>query len=158
MLRRSWITCALLLHCAPAAFAAERPVVRDVAVYREGEGARIEIRADRPLTYRTYLMPELAKWVIELPGAASAAGDDQSRKMRTAPLERISVRQKEVNGDLLTRIGLDVRGEVEFSLAADPLDRGRLVVRLIPSRPANRQGPTPPPAAPTTTSPHTPRR
>lgn len=142
----SWLPLVMLLHCSAVACAAERPVVRDVAAYREGDGARIEIRADRPLTYTTYLMPELAKWVIDLPGAASAATDDQSRKMRTAPLERISIRQKEINGDPLTRIGIDFKGEVVFSVTADPVDKGRLVVRVTPSRSPKKQDS--PPAAP----------
>lgn len=149
-----WFALVTLLCCS-AARAAERPVVRDVAVFREGDGARIEITADRPLSYTTYLMPELSKWVIDLPGAASAASDDQSRKMKTPPLERISVRRKEINGELLTRIGIDFRGEVTFSAAADPVDRGRLVVRLIPSRPPKKPGntPQPPSASPAPISP-----
>lgn len=159
MLRKSWITFTMLLHCSAAAFAAERPVVRDVAAFREGNGARIEIRADRPLTYRTYLMPELAKWIIDLPGAISAAAGDQWKKMRTAPLEQISVRQREINGEVLTRIGLDFKGEVEFSLTADPLDKGRLVVLLTPARATpKKQGQALPPAAPARPAPPTPQR
>lgn len=157
MFRRIMLPFPLLLQLSAAtvAMAAERPVVRDVAVFREGNGARIEIRADRPLTYATYLMPELAKWVIDLPGATSAAPDDQSRKMRTAPLERISIRRKELNGELLTRIGLDFRGEVEFSVTADPVDKGRLVVLLIPSRQplGKRRADTPVTAPPRTAPP-----
>src|SRR5512140_223052 len=95
----------LLLHIsASAALAAERPVVREVLVTREGNGARIEIRADQPLAHTSYLMPELAKWVIDLPGAKTTYTDEESKKMRTPPLERITVRQKEVNGELFTRI------------------------------------------------------
>jgi len=133
MFRKIWLTFVILPYLCATVLAADRPVVLDVAAFREGDGARIEIRADKPLTHTSYLMPELAKWVIDLPGAASAAPGDQSRKMKTAPLERISVRQKEVNGDPLTRIGIDFKGEVEFSIKADPTDPGRLVVLLIPS-------------------------
>jgi len=151
MLRSICLTFFMMFHLA-VALAEERPVVRDVAAYRDGDGARIEIRADKPVTYNSYLMPELAKWVIDLPGAASAAGEEQSRRMRTAPLTRISVRQKEVNGAPLTRIGLDFSGEVEFSVSADPLDRGRLVVLLKPVGKAAAK------AAPTPLSPGSPQR
>jgi len=126
----------LLISAAGAALAAERPVVREVLVTGEGNGARIEIRADRPLAHTSYLMPELAKWVIDLPGAKTTYSDDESKKMRTSPLERITVRQKEVNGELFTRIGLDVKGEVDFSLKEDPLDQGHLVVLLTPAKAA----------------------
>lgn len=142
-MRRSICFTFVMLFQFTAALAGERPVVRDVAAYRDGDGARIEIRADKPVTYNAYLMPELAKWVIDLPGAASAAGEEQSRRMKTAPLTRISVRQKEVNGDPLTRIGLDFSGEVKFSVSSDPTDGGRLVVILKPVEKAAETTPLP---------------
>jgi AMIN domain-containing protein len=133
---RPVLSLIILLHvpAAGAALAAERPVVREVLVTREGNGARIDIRADQPLAHTSYLMPELAKWVIDLPGAKTTLGDDESKKMKTPPLDRITVRQKEVNGELFTRIGLDVKGEVDFSLKDDPLDKGHLVISLTPAR------------------------
>lgn len=124
-----WLPLAL----AGAALAAERPVVREVVVSAVGNGARIEIRADQPLTYSSYLMPELAKWVIDLPGATSSYPEDEAKKLRTPPLERITVRQKDVNGEQFTRIGLDFTGEVDFSIKPDPVDQGRLVAALTPS-------------------------
>jgi hypothetical protein len=131
---RSILVMLLLISTAGDPLAAERPVVREVLVIREGNGARIDIRADQPLDHTSYLMPELAKWVIDLPGARTTYSDDESKKMRTPPLERITVRQKEVNGELFTRIGLDVKGEVNFSLKEDPLDKGHLVVSLTPAK------------------------
>jgi len=147
MLRRIWLLLIILLQllAAGAVLAAERPVVRDVAVYPEGNGARIEIRADRPLVYTSYLMPELAKWVIDLPGATTTRPDDESKRVRTLPLERVSVRQKEVNGDLFVRIGLDFSGEVDFAITADPVDKGLLVVLLTPSKAAPQKRPAAPP-------------
>lgn len=131
------ITCRLviLLLCLAAtgaAFAESRPVIKEVLVSREGSGARIEIRASQPLLYRSYHMPGLEKWVIDLPGARTASGRDEAKKMRTAPLERMTVRHKEVNGDLFTRIGLDFKGDVHFSVRLDPLDKGHLVAIMTP--------------------------
>lgn len=136
MFRRGFLQLVTLLHisAAGAALAADRPVVREVLVIPEGTGARIEIRADLPLVYKSYLMPELAKWVIDLPGAKTTYPGDESKLMRTSPLERLSVRQKEVNGDLFTRIGLDFKGDVDFSIKEDPLDKGHLVALMTPSR------------------------
>ena len=117
----------LQLSAVGVALAADRQVLREVLVIQEGNGARIELRADQPLAYKSYLMPELAKWVIDLPGAQTTSSGDESKLMRTPPLERLSVRQKEVNGDLFTRIGLDFKGDVDFSIKEDPLDKGHLV-------------------------------
>lgn len=122
----------LCLSPVGAALAADRPIIREVLISKEGNGARIEIRANQPLVYRSYLMPALQKWVIDLPGAKTAFGGDESKKMRTPPLQRINVRQKEVNGELFTRIGLDFEGEVTFSLRHDPLDKGHLVLIMTP--------------------------
>lgn len=138
------------LLAAGASLSAERPVVREVLVTQEGSGARVEIRADLPLRFTSYLMPELAKWVIDLPGAKTTYTDDESKKMRTPPLERITVRQKEVNGDLFTRIGLDFKGEVDFSLTVDPLDKGHLVAVMTPKKGVLQK---PPVAAPMATAP-----
>lgn len=122
----------LCLSSAGVALAADRPIIREVLISKEGNGARIEIRANQPLVYRSYLMPALGKWVIDLPGAITAFGGDESKKLRTAPLERITLRQKEVNGELFTRISLNFEGEVNFSLGHDPLDQGHLVVIMTP--------------------------
>jgi len=145
---RIWLSIAVLLQfpAVGAAVAAERPVIKEVVATQEGNGARIEIRADLPLAYRSYLMPELAKWVIDLPGAITVYPQDLSRKMKTPPLERISVRQKEVNGDLFTRIGLDFKGEVDFSIEADPHDKGRLVILMTPSKATTQKLPADSPA------------
>lgn len=88
MLRIIWLSIAIFLQFSAAGdvLAAERPVVRELIATKEGNGARIEIRADLPLTYRSYLMPELAKWVIDLPGAKTDYPEDASKKMRTPPL------------------------------------------------------------------------
>lgn len=152
MFRKSWLAFIILLQltAAEVALASERPVVQEVITTQEGNGARIEIRADLPLVYKSYLMPELAKWVIDLPEAKTIYCEDESKRMRTAPLERITVRQKEVNGDLFTRIGLDFKGEVDFSIKADPLDKRRVVALMSPAK-ATRQklpGDTPVPVAP----------
>jgi len=138
--RSYWLALFMLLQISAAtlASAAERPVVRDVLVYKEGNGARIEIKANQALAYRSYLMPGLEKWVIDLPDARTTFAGDESKKMRTAPLERITIRQKEVNGDHLTRIAFDFKGEVEFSLKEDLLDKGHLIVIIKPS-PASPQ-------------------
>jgi len=130
----------LLQLSAANVFAAERPVVREVLVSKEGTGARVEIKADKALTYRSYLMPGLEKWVIDLPGAKTTFAGDESKKMRTPPLERITVRQKEVNGDNLTRIGIDFKGEVDFSLKEDLLDNGHLIVIIKPLQPFPQKG------------------
>ena len=77
-------------------------------------------------------MSGLEKWVVDLPGAKTTFAGDESKKMRTPPLKRITVRQKEVNGDQLTRIGLDFKGEVDFSLKENPLDKGHLIIIMKP--------------------------
>lgn len=128
----------LFLSAAHFAHAADYPVVREVLISRDGNGARIDIRANQPLLHRSYLMSGLEKWVVDLPGARTTFAGDESKKVRTLPLDRITVRQKDVNGDPLTRIGLDFKGEVDFSLTVDPLDKGHLIISMKPS-PASPQ-------------------
>jgi len=140
--RSHWLAFFILLQLSAAAVAtaAGRPVVRDISVYRDGSGARIEIKADQSLAYRSYLMPGLGRWVVDLPDTRTTFAGDESKKMRTAPLERITVRQKEVNGDHFTRIGFDFKGEVDFSLQEDLLEKGHLIVTIKPSRSASQTG------------------
>jgi len=132
------LTLLLCLSSAVTAFAADRPIIREVLISKEGSGARIEIRANQPLAHRSYLMPELDKWVVDLPGAKTTYSGDEAKKLRTAPLERITVRQKEVNGDLFTRIGLDFKGKVNFLLKEDPLDKAHLIILMTPLKTASK--------------------
>lgn len=128
----------LCLSTAGTAQAADRPIIREMLVSKEGNGARIEIRANQPLLHRSYLMSGLEKWVVDLPGARTTSGRDESKKLRTAPLERMTIHHKEVNGDLFTRIGLDFKGEVNFSIKQDPLDKGHLVIIMTPLKAASK--------------------
>ena len=73
-----------------------------------------------------------------LPAAKTTYSGDESKKLRTPPLERITVRQREVNGDPLTRIGLDFKGNVDFSLKEDQLDKGHLILIMTPLKAASK--------------------
>jgi hypothetical protein len=128
---------ALWLAAMPTGLAeapAARPVLQEIVGNGSGGEALFEVRADRPVRFSFYTMPELLKGVVDLPGVLPGRLEPV-RKVAAGPVGRIMVREKEIDGQPGTRIVFDLTGDAEFQVTADPLQKERLVVRLTP-RPA----------------------
>jgi hypothetical protein len=119
----------LIAGISISALANELPIIQEVVITKAGKGARIEIRADKPIKFTSYYMPELTKWVIDIPNSVPALAEE-SKKVVTVPLERVTVKKREINGVPFSRIGLDITGEAEFTVKTDTLEKGVLTVFL----------------------------
>ncbi|HEY5973368.1 MAG TPA: AMIN domain-containing protein [Geobacteraceae bacterium] len=115
----------------PAAAPAARPVLQEIVGSGSGHETRFEVRVDRPVAFSFYTMPELLKGVVDLPGVLPGRLEPV-RKIAAGPVRRILIREKELNGQPGTRIIFDLTSDAEFQVAADPLQKEKLVVRLTP--------------------------
>jgi AMIN domain-containing protein len=120
-------------QAAAADAATIKPVLREIVKVREGEATVFEIRADRPLTYNFYLMPELWKGIIDLPNV-DPGQVEPVRPITAGLIKRVAVRRKEVNEVPVTRVVFDLSREVEMAVVADPLDKGKLVATFRPGK------------------------
>ena len=93
------------------------------------DASRIELSSDRPFTYTSYRAGE--KIVIDLsqtvPGALASPVE-----VNRGNLKRIDLLRQPVGGGVLTRVELSLAREADYAVTTDALDRGKLVVSLIP--------------------------
>ncbi|KAF0219013.1 MAG: type IV pilus assembly protein [Geobacteraceae bacterium] len=92
-----------------------------------GDASQIEIYADKPLTYTFYKTTEPPKTIIDL--AQTEPGLVKSPiEINTGNINQIEVTKHSFGGGFLSRIEISLAKDGEFSVAADPVDKGKLLV------------------------------
>jgi type IV pilus assembly protein PilQ len=108
-------------------------VLREITVSGEGNASKIEISADKPLTYTSYSLSDPYRTVIDLsqadPGAVIVP-----QPAANSLIKKIDLVSTELTGGSLVRITVETAKEVEFAVATDPNDKTRLLV-TIPDSP-----------------------
>ena len=112
-------------------------ILRDITVSGEGHQTKIEISADKPLTYTSYSLKGPNRTVLDLsqtdPGTAIvpqlAAG---------SLIKKMELSSTDLSGGSLVRLTIETTEEIEFIVASDPNDRNKLVVS-IPDSPTMAQ-------------------
>ena len=155
----------LLLHwaCTPAQAETTLSTLNNLQISGSGGNTRIEITADKPLTYTYYKMPGLLKAVIDL-----AIVDPGKVKPVTAVksdlISKITVEKKTFYDFSLTRVVIDLEKDIDFAVKADTYVKEKLLVTFVnplptPDKASGEKDSTPTPsplaansvAAPTTT-------
>ena len=97
----------------------------DLKVTGEGESSRLEITADKPLTYTYYTLREPYRTVIDLsqtdPGAVQAPLPDAS-----SAIKKIDIARNELASGMLTRITLETGEGVELLAAPDLAEKTKV--------------------------------
>ena len=118
-----------ILPCSGGIALAEAtpPVLKKIQVTGTGNDTRIEITADKPLTYTFYKIPELLKAVIDLaivdPGQINPV-----LTINSAMISKITVEKKRFYDFSLTRVVINLEKETEFAVKHDPADKGKILV------------------------------
>jgi type IV pilus assembly protein PilQ len=107
----------------------EIATLRDIIVSGEGDATRVEITADKPLTYTYYSLRDPYRTVIDLsqadPGSVQVPVPASFSKIKN-----INIAKNELTAGSLVRITLETTEQVEFSVSPDPTIPQKLVVSL----------------------------
>lgn len=97
----------------------------DLKVTGEGSSSRLEITADKPLTYTYYTLREPYRTVIDLSqtdsGSVPAPVPDPS-----SVIKRIDIARNELASGFLTRITLETNEGIEFSAVPDTIEKTKI--------------------------------
>lgn len=114
-----------------------QPVLQKIQVTGTGNDTRIDIVADKPLTYTYYKMPDLLKVVIDLalvdPGSAAPV------KVNSELISKITVEKKAISNFSLTRVVINLKKDAEFAVLTDPADKGKLQVSFGKTSPSTNR-------------------
>jgi type IV pilus assembly protein PilQ len=141
----------LLFGCAQNSYSvkdakqesAEIATLRNISVSGEGDTTRLEILADKPLTYTYYSLRDPFRTVIDL--SQTDLGSVQVPVLATSSkIKKLNIAKNELSAGSLVRITLETTEQVEFTVSPDPANPQKLVVSLTGNSP---------PAIPTKTEP-----
>jgi type IV pilus assembly protein PilQ len=133
----------LLAGCAENAYtvqkgmtdAVETATLRDIRVTGDGAGARIEIDADRPLTYTSYSDSDPRRLVLDIsnadPGTAQAPQLDPSLLVK-----KVDVVKTDLTAGSLVRITMEANDAVDYVVNSNPANMSSITVVANPRQPA----------------------
>lgn len=108
----------------------EIAVLRGITVSGEGNASRVEILADKPLTYSYYSLKEPYRTVIDL--SQADAGSVKAPVLRgSSVIKKIDIEKSELSPGAPVRITIETDGEVEFASAPDSSDKTKLVFNVV---------------------------
>jgi len=118
----------------------EVATLKDITVTGEGNTSRIEILADKPLTYTYYSLKEPFRTVIDLsqtdPGTVKAPVLDGS-----LIIKKVHIEKNELSSGSLVRITIETDEEVSVASVPDSLDNSKLLFNVIaPQKIVSSQG------------------
>lgn len=109
-------------------------VLRDITVSGEGNNTKVEIAADKPLTFTSYSLSDPYRTVIDL--SQTDPGSVVVPQVEANPLiKKIDLVSTDLTGGSLVRITIETTTEVEFAVASDPNDRNKLLLSIPDSLP-----------------------
>lgn len=108
----------------------ETATLLGVSVSGEGKASRVEILADKPLTYTYYSLKEPYRTVIDLSqanaGTVTAPSLDGS-----SIIKKIDIEKNELTTGSLVRITIETAEETDFASVADSSDKSKLVFSVV---------------------------
>jgi type IV pilus assembly protein PilQ len=108
---------------------ADLSTLRTVTVSGEGETTRVEITADKPLTYTYYALRDPFRTVIDL--SQADPGTVQAPEISsTSKIKNITIAKNELTAGALVRITLETTDQSEFTVIPDPTNPQKLIVAL----------------------------
>lgn len=107
--------------------------LRDVTVSGEGYQTKIEIAADKPITYTVYTLKEPNRTIIDLsqtkPGTVVVP-----QLAENSLIKKIDLVGTELTGGSLTRLTIETTEEIEFAVSGEPNEKTKLVVAIPPQQ------------------------
>ncbi len=114
-------------------------VLRDITVSGEGYQTKVEISADKPLTYTSYSLKGPYRTVIDL-SQTSPGTVVVPQLAENALIKKIDLTSTELTGGSLSRLTIETAEEVEFVVSSDPTDKTKLLVTIPSTQAAENTG------------------
>ncbi|ABQ26996.1 AMIN domain-containing protein [Geotalea uraniireducens] len=114
-----------------------QPVLQKIQVTGTGKDTRIDIVADKPLTYTYYKMPDLLKVVIDL--ALVDPGSVAPVTVNSGLISKITVEKKAISNFSLTRVVINLKNDAEFAVLTDQADKGKIQVSFGKTSPSTNR-------------------
>jgi type IV pilus assembly protein PilQ len=132
----------LLFGCAQNSYSlkdakqetADIATLRDLIVSGEGDTTRLEITADKPLTFTYYSLRDPFRTVIDL--SQTDLGSVQVPVLATSSkIKTINIAKNELSAGSLVRITLETTEQVEFAVSPDTANPQKLIVSVAEHSP-----------------------
>ena len=105
----------------------ETVTLLDITVSGDENTARVEITADKPLTYTHYQLKDPFRTVIDL--SQTAPGQVSEPKIPESSLvKKVTVAKSDLSSGSLTRVTIETSDERAFSISSDPKDPRKLLI------------------------------
>lgn len=141
--RMKFVLTVMLLGfvCVPASIRAEGPlpVIKGIRVIISGDALGVEISADKELVYTCSKMPQLHRVVIDFPRTEPGRPDTLFR-VKSALISTIKVQKKTINDVMVTRVAVNLAEDADFTVQADPSDKGKMTVYFRRAAPGSSAG------------------
>ena len=141
--RMKFVLTVMLLGfvCVPASIRAEGPlpVIKGIRVIISGDALGVEISADKELVYTCSKMPQLLRVVIDFPRTEPGRPDTLFR-VKSALISTIKVEKKTINDVMVTRVAVNLAEDADFTVQADPSDKGKMTVYFRRAAPGSSAG------------------
>lgn len=115
--------------------AVETATLRDIRVTGEGAGTRIEVEADRPLTYTSYSDNDPRRLILDIsnadPGTAQAPQLDPSLLVK-----KIEVVKADLTAGSLVRITIETNDAADYTVNSNPANMSSITVFANPKQTA----------------------
>jgi len=104
------------------------PVINGLRVFRSGDNIGVEVSADKAVEYTCSKMPQLLRVVIDLPH--TELGElNNVYKYKAPMLSEVRLEKKSINGEMLTRVSINLSEDAEFTAGTTP-DQTKVRVML----------------------------
>ncbi|MDD3294626.1 MAG: AMIN domain-containing protein, partial [Geobacteraceae bacterium] len=123
-----------------ASVSSETATLLDIAVSGNQNSARVEITADKPLTYTHYQLKDPFRTVIDL-SQTDIGQVSEPKTPESSPVKKITVAKSDLSSGSLTRVTIETSDELAFSISVDPKDPHKLLIVSEPKQSiASEQG------------------
>jgi type IV pilus assembly protein PilQ len=105
----------------------ETATLLDITVSGDENNARVEITADKPLTYTHYQLKDPFRTVIDL-SQTDPGQVPEPKAPESSPVKKVTAAKSDLSSGSLTRVTIETSDERVFSISSDPKDPRKLLI------------------------------
>lgn len=111
----------------------ETATLLGISVSGDQNTARLEITADKPLTYTHYQLKDPFRTVIDL-SQTDIGQVSEPKTPESSPVKKVTIAKSDLSSGSLTRVTIETSDELAFSISVDPKDPHKLLIVSEPKQ------------------------